>query len=308
MGNNNALRNFLLTLSGIVLLFCLSVPSLSGAIQSVLYSSLRFVGLGWVATMLDISNILFWLAATALIVMGIVFSITDATKEGKQPNWVIVGLAGGAWFLSAIKMFVPFMFWIGFLILPALVVAMYFLYAGNRHIWNNAAVKLASYMLIGWLIVYWDRDFNVIIGLTSINMSTFGLLGGWIAVAAAIYICVWSGKLKVLLDAAGQAGCQMLFIGAILYAVASFLNGIPFLNIVGFLVAIVAWVMALIGYIRLMASKSFGTMGNKPGLVMLIAHCVGILSFLPLFGTLGVVGIGFGWLLAAMGLAKAQLK
>lgn len=83
MGNNNALRNFLLTLSGIVLLFCLSVPSLSGAIQSVLYSSLRFVGLGWVATMLDISNILFWLAATALIVMGIVFSITDATKEGK---------------------------------------------------------------------------------------------------------------------------------------------------------------------------------------------------------------------------------
>ena len=112
--------------------------------------------------MLDISNILFWLAATALIVMGIVFSITDATKEGKQPNWVIVGLAGGAWFLSAIKMFVPFMFWIGFLILPALVVAMYFLYAGNRHIWNNAAAKLASYMLIGWLIVYWDRDFNVI--------------------------------------------------------------------------------------------------------------------------------------------------
>lgn len=97
---------------------------------------------------------------------------------------------------------------------------------------------------------------------------------------------------------------QLFFVGAILYAVATLFNFFPFVNFLGWIVAVAAWVVVLIGYIKLMNSTSFGKSGNKPGMFMMIGHLVAILSFIPLFNLAALASVGFGWWMMISGLEE----
>lgn len=296
----NAIRNFSLTLSGLVLMFCVACPNFADAVISFIRMTLSYVGMGWAASLLIASKIILFLGGMGALAAGVALDIIEKSKEKKQPNWVAVGCAGGG-VLFTILSLIPVMFWMGIFAIPAFVVAMVFYYKDVYNVWQNPTSKIASYILIGTLIVYWDRLYNVMIGMSEIN-----LIGGLVAIAAAIYLCVWMPKFFSAFDAPTAGAFRLIFIGTILYASATLLNMIPLINIVGFLVAIGAWVLYLIGYIKLMQSKAFGQWGSKIGLILLIAHCVGILSFIPLFNLASLVGIGLGWLLIIKALEEKK--
>lgn len=290
MIQNKPIRNFLFLLLGIVLLFCASVPNLSELFGSVIRGMLEMVGAGWLSLLLIISRVILALAGTALAVVGIIFSIQDAAAAKRQPNWVVIGCVGGA-VLMAFLSFISVLFWIGILGIPALVVAMVYAYKDVAGQWRNPLSKLASFLLIGLVIGFWNRFFDSPFALADTH-----LLGGLCAIGAFIYFCVWQGKLAEVLDANGKSACKLMLIGAILYAVAIFFNFIPFVNIVGCLVAIAGWVLFLLAYIKLMNCTSFGPDGKKGGMFMMIGHLVSILSFLPVINLAALAMLGLGWL------------
>ena len=124
MIENKSIKNFLFLLSGMGLLFCASLPNLADGLMAGLRYALSFFGFGWVATLLYLSKIVLVLGAAGLATVGVVFSILDAQAQKRQPNWIVVGCVVGASFFALIGAFVPVLFWIGFLSIPALVVAM----------------------------------------------------------------------------------------------------------------------------------------------------------------------------------------
>lgn len=224
--------------------------------------------------------------------------IQDATAAKRQPNWVVLGCTGGGIFFGLLSL-VPLLFWIGIFGVAALVVAMVFAYKDVVGAWRNPVSKIASFMMIGSLVAYFDRFYNIPMGLMETHW-----LAGLCGIAAFIYLCVWKGKLAVHLDEAGRGGMQLFFVGAILYAVATLFNFFPFVNFLGWIVAVAAWVVVLIGYIKLMNSTSFGKSGNKPGMFMMIGHLVAILSFIPLFNLAALASVGFGWWMMIAGLEE----
>lgn len=288
MVQNKQIRNFLFLLSGIVLLFCGTFPTLQSPSFALLRGLLSFINLGWIGTLLIISRVLLILGGTALSVIGAIFMIQDATAAKRQPNWVVLGCTGGGVFFGLLSL-VPLLFWIGIFGVAALVVAMVFAYKDVVGAWRNPVSKIASFMMIGSLVAFFDRFYNIPMGLMETHW-----LAGLCGIAAFIYLCVWKGKLAVHLDEAGRSGMQLFFVGAILYAVATLFNFFPFVNFLGWILAVAAWVVVLIGYIKLMNSTSFGKSGNKPGMFMMIGHLVAILSFIPLFNLAALASVGFG--------------
>lgn len=87
MVQNKQIRNFLFLLSGIVLLFCGSIPNFAESVIALLRGLLSFINLGWIGTLLIISRVLLILGGTALSVIGAIFMIQDATAAKRQPNW-----------------------------------------------------------------------------------------------------------------------------------------------------------------------------------------------------------------------------
>lgn len=127
MVQNKQIRNFLFLLSGIVLLFCGSIPNFAESVIALLRGLLSFINLGWIGTLLIISRVLLILGGTALSVIGAIFMIQDATAAKRQPNWVVLGCTGGGIFFGLLSL-VPLLFWIGIFGVAALVVAMVFAY------------------------------------------------------------------------------------------------------------------------------------------------------------------------------------
>ena len=298
MVQNKQIRNFLFLLSGIVLLFCGTSPNFAESVIALLRGLLSFINLGWIGTLLIISRVLLILGGTALSVIGAIFMIQDATAAKRQPNWVVLGCTGGGVFFGLLSL-VPLLFWIGIFGVAALVVAMVFAYKDVVGAWRNPVSKIASFMMIGSLVAFFDRFYNIPMGLMETHW-----LAGLCGIAAFIYLCVWKGKLAVHLDEAGRSGMQLFFVGAILYAVATLFNFFPFVNFLGWILAVAAWVVVLIGYIKLMNSTSFGKSGNKPGMFMMIGHLVAILSFIPLFNLAALASVGFGWWMMISGLEE----
>lgn len=281
-----------------MLLFCGSIPNFAESVIALLRGLLSFINLGWIGTLLIISRVLLILGGTALSVIGAIFMIQDATAAKRQPNWVVLGCTGGGVFFGLLSL-VPLLFWIGIFGVAALVVAMVFAYKDVVGAWRNPVSKVASFMMIGSLVAFFDRFYNIPMGLMETHW-----LAGLCGIAAFIYLCVWKGKLAVHLDEAGRSGMQLFFVGAILYAVATLFNFFPFVNFLGWIVAVAAWVVVLIGYIKLMNSTSFGKSGNKPGMFMMIGHLVAILSFIPLFNLAALASVGFGWWMMISGLEE----
>ncbi len=292
MGTNKTIRNFLFLLTGIVFLFCASIPNLLEGAVALLRAALSAFGFGWVAALLIISKILLVLGGIALATLGIVFGLQDAKAAGKQPNWVVIGCTGGAALFALIGLLpVPFLPWIcGILSIPALVVAMIFAYKDMLNSWTNPLSKVASFMMIGMLVAFYDRIFNIPLGLMESHF-----LAGLVGIAAFIYICVWKNKFAEKLDAVGQGAFGLIMIGSILYAVSTFLCFFPVLNWVGWPVGIAAWVLYLIAYIRLLNCTSFGSAGKTAFLSMLIGHAAAVLTFLPVLNLAALVALAFGW-------------
>lgn len=150
MVQNKQIRNFLFLLSGIVLLFCGSIPNFAESVIALLRGLLSFINLGWIGTLLIISRVLLILGGTALSVIGAIFMIQDATAAKRQPNWVVLGCTGGGVFFGLLSL-VPLLFWIGIFGVAALVVAMVFAYKDVVGAWRNPVSKIASFMMIGSL-------------------------------------------------------------------------------------------------------------------------------------------------------------
>ncbi len=296
MIENKSIKNFLFLLSGIVLLFCASLPNLADGLMAALRYALSFFGFGWVAALLYLSKIVLVLGAVGLATVGVVFGILDAQAQKRQPNWIVVGCVGGSSFFALIGAFVPVLFWIGFLSIPALVVAMVMAYKDVVSEWKNPVSKVATFMMIGILVAFWNRCFNVYMGISTIHW-----LASLCSIAAFVYLCVWKSK---FFEAIGNPGGTLFLVGCILYAVADFFNMIPGVGIVGMLLAIAAWVLLLITYIKMLSCQALGDLGRKGALVMLIAHCVAVLSFLPVINMASVLGLGFGWWLIVAQLEK----
>ncbi len=293
MIENKSIKNFLFLLSGIVLLFCASLPNLADGLMAGLRYALSFFGFGWVATLLYLSKIVLVLGAVGLATVGVVFGILDAQAQKRQPNWIVVGCVGGSAFFALIGLYIPF---IGFFSIPALVVAMVMAYKDVVGEWKNPVSKVATFMMIGILVAFWNRCFNVYMGISTIHW-----LASLCSIAAFVYLCVWKSK---FFEAIGNPGGTLFLVGCILYAVADFFNMIPGVGIVGMLLAIAAWVLLLITYIKMLSCQALGDLGRKGALVMLIAHCVAVLSFLPVINLASVLGLGFGWWLIVAQLEK----
>lgn len=293
MIENKSIKNFLFLLSGIVLLFCASLPNLADGLMAGLRYALSFFGFGWVAALLNLSKIVLVLGAVGLATVGVVFGILDAQAQKRQPNWIVVGCVGGSAFFALIGLYIPF---IGFFSIPALVVAMIMAYKDVVGEWKNPVSKVATFMMIGILVAFWNRCFNVYLGISTIHW-----LASLCSIAAFVYLCVWKSK---FFEAIGNPGGTLFLVGCILYAVADFFNMIPGVGIVGMLLAIAAWVLLLITYIKMLSCQALGDLGRKGALVMLIAHCVAVLSFLPVINLASVLGLGFGWWLIVAQLEK----
>lgn len=299
MLKNNVTRNFLFLISGMTILFCAAIPDLARTASYAIAAVLYYAGFGWLADLLNISLILLVLGGLALTTLGIVFTILDNTKAKRPVNWIVVGCAGGGVIFTLIAL-VPFLFWLGIVAAPAFVVAAVFAFKDAAKQLKNPASVIAALIMVFMLIGMWDRDFNVKLGWYNWNY-----IGAVVAVAAFICIAVFKGRLASKLDAAGQSAFTLILVGSIIYAVASLFNIIPILSIVGFIAAIAAWIVYLIGFIKLMGSKSFGQ-GNKGGMFLLIAHGVGILGFLPLFNVAALAGFAFGFLCLIDGLEEQK--
>lgn len=204
MVQNKQIRNFLFLLSGIVLLFCGSIPNFAESVIALLRGLLSFINLGWIGTLLIISRVLLILGGTALSVIGAIFMIQDATAAKRQPNWVVLGCTGGGVFFGLLSL-VPLLFWIGIFGVAALVVAMVFAYKDVVGAWRNPVSKIASFMMIGSLVAFFDRFYNIPMGLMETHW-----LAGLCGIAAFIYLCVWKGKLAVHLDEAGRGHAVQL--------------------------------------------------------------------------------------------------
>lgn len=276
---SKSIRNFLLVLAGIVILFCISVPSFSDALVAAVRQVLKWIGMGFLADLMIASKIIASLVGLGLAGTGVALTVMDAQAAKRQPDWVTVGCVAGGAFFTLLSL-VPVLFFLGLIAIPAYVVAMIFAYKGVEHEWRNPASKTASMLLVA-----------VGVGMYVRNVDS-NLLLNLCAVGAFVYFVVVQAKLAALLDAKGSSAMKLMMVGAILYAVACLLFFIPFLPAI---IALAGWIVTLIAYINLMGSTSFGTAGNKPGLFMMIGLLTGILSFLPLFNIAAMVLILLGW-------------
>lgn len=202
MVQNKQIRNFLFLLSGIVLLFCGSIPNFAESVIALLRGLLSFINLGWIGTLLIISRVLLILGGTALSVIGAIFMIQDATAAKRQPNWVVLGCTGGGVFFGLLSL-VPLLFWIGIFGVAALVVAMVFAYKDVVGAWRNPVSKIASFMMIGSLVAFFDRFYNIPMGLMETHW-----LAGLCGIAAFIYLCVWKGNSPFILTRLAAAVCS----------------------------------------------------------------------------------------------------
>ncbi|MGM0650809.1 MAG: hypothetical protein ACQES1_09930 [Bacteroidota bacterium] len=139
-----------------------------------------------------------------------------------------------------------------------------------------------------------------------------GIGNGWATTLAAIFgmvlLLVGLSKLKSGIDEAGKPGVKILFIAAIISIVGFVFDIIPLLGIVATILLLVAFIIELVGVIKLKASTSIGESG-KSGINLLLAAMIiaiveSIFGIVPYVG--GIIGsilsivalilVFFGWI------------
>ncbi len=289
---SKSIRNFLLLLAGIVILFCASMPDFLDAAVAAVRALFKLIGMGWLADLMIATKIITVLVGTGLAAAGLTFSFLDSQARRQEPDWVTIGCTAGGVFFTLLSL-IPVLFFIGLIAVPAYVVAMVFAFKGVEKEWANPASKIAAGLFVA-------------IGV-GLYVRTVGshLLLFLCAIGAFVYFAITSGKLGALLDPKGASGMKLMMIASIVYAVACLLFFIPILPAI---IALAGWILLLISYINLMGSTSFGTAGNKPGLFMLIGLLVGLLSGLPLFNIASVVLQLLGWYYMIDGLESKNAR
>lgn len=159
---------------------------------------------------------------------------------------------------------------------------------------KKETIKSVTYVLSGALL----QMFN-------------GIGDGWISTLTAIFgmilFFIGLSKLKTGLDTVGQSGVKLLIIAAILSIVGFVFDLIPLMGIFASIVLIAAFVVELIGFLKLKASASIGVVGKSGVSLLIVAMILAILeslfSIVPLVG--GIVGsilslaalilVFFGW-------------
>jgi len=133
-----------------------------------------------------------------------------------------------------------------------------------------------------------------------------GIGSGWMSVIIAIFgfVVFYIGldKLKFGLDPVGQSAASMLKLAAIVGAISAFVDLIPFLGILASLGYTAAFVIELVGFLKLKTSDSVGATGKSGASLLLIAMILAVLQ--SLIGLLPFVG---GYLAAPLGLAALMM-
>lgn len=133
-----------------------------------------------------------------------------------------------------------------------------------------------------------------------------GIGSGWMSVIIAIFgfVIFYIGldKLKFGLDQTGQSAASMLKLAAIVGAISAFVDLIPLLGILASLGYTAAFVIELVGFLKLKNSDTVGVSGKSGASLLLIAMILAVVQ--SLIGLLPFVG---GYLAAPLGLAALML-
>lgn len=142
-----------------------------------------------------------------------------------------------------------------------------------------------------------------ILGITSILGGTLIqicslMLGNWLGTLTAIFgfYLVFSGleTLKYGFDAAGQGALSLLRIGAVVMFCGSLADGVPVLGMFAPFLYFIAFVLELLGYIRLKSSATLGPGGKSGAGLLVTAMIIGLLfAILDIVPYLGDAIAGF---------------
>lgn len=127
-----------------------------------------------------------------------------------------------------------------------------------------------------------------------------GIGSGWLSIFIAIFgfIVFYLGldRLKSSLDFTGQSAVSLLKMAAIVGGISAFIDLVPLLGVVASLGYMAAFVMELIGFVKLKNSQSIGRTGQSGATFLLVAMILAVLQ--ALLGLLPFVG---GFLAAPIG-------
>ncbi len=169
----------------------------------------------------------------------------------------------------------------------ALLLAYYLLKGGLSFSFGNQATKGALWVLIGGLLFIYKEIGD-------------GIAFKIIALAGVITFFLGLGKLVRSLDEEGAGGVKKIRIAVILLIVATFLDMLPLMGLIAGIIAIIAFIIELMGYIRLKGSESIGEIGQS-GAKLLVINMV-LLAVASLFGIIPFVGNMVVSLVATMSL------
>ncbi|MDP2423197.1 MAG: hypothetical protein U1C46_07775 [Bacteroidales bacterium] len=145
-------------------------------------------------------------------------------------------------------------------------------------------------------------------------LTTYSSIGeGWTATITAIFglilFFIGLNRLKSFLDDIGQDGVSKLVLAAIIGVIATFLSFIPLAGgIVAKLLILIAFILQVIGLLKLKKSETFGETGAAgisylliALMLMVLASFLGILPFVggtikSVISLIAFMLIPFGWL------------
>lgn len=119
-----------------------------------------------------------------------------------------------------------------------------------------------------------------------------GIAGGWMSGLAAIFgfvlFIIGLNRIKTGLDSSGKSGVSLMSVGAIIGGISSLLDLVPMIGILSGIGFIIAFLLLLLGLIRLNNSDAIGLIGQN-GIVRLITAMViailgAFISLIPIFG------------------------
>ncbi len=124
--------------------------------------------------------------------------------------------------------------------------------------------------------------------LTSFNSIGSGFASELIVLTGFVIFLLGLGNLKNLLDENGKNAVGLLYVAAIVGAVGALIGLIPVVGIVATLAFIAAFIIQLIGYVKLKSSETIKEIGQKGANLLLISMIIaligGIISIIPAIG------------------------
>ncbi len=142
--------------------------------------------------------------------------------------------------------------------------------------------------------------------LTGCLLTTFNNVGwGWVStlvtIVGFIVFIIGLNNFKKELDQPGQSAIRLLFIAAILGLAGAAIAWIPIIGLLSMILLLAAFVIQIIGYVKLKGSETIGKEGASGATLLLVSMIVLVAG--GLFGIIPVIGRFAGPLFAIGGLA-----